>query len=113
MAEAMRRQPTPVLLVIVVAFYAGELVWRERGAKISEVDRRIPAAGLDSSAVEDWTALAAVIVAFLAAGVIACMGYPAVPAATPTSSSALYLSDIALQHGELPAARRAGVFSCR
>ena len=55
------------LLVIIVAFYAGELVWRERAARISDVTDAFP--------LSDWippaaklTALAAVIVIFLTAG---------------------------------------------
>ena len=62
------------LLVIIVAFYAGELVWRERGARISEVT--------DAFALPDWVplmaklaALAAVIVIFLLAGSVECAIY--------------------------------------
>jgi ABC-2 type transport system permease protein len=62
------------LLLIVLGFYAGELVWRERGARVSEV--------VDAFPTPDWipllskvVALAAVIVAFLAAGSLWCMGY--------------------------------------
>ena len=62
------------LLLIVLIFYAGELVWRERGARISEV--------VDAFPMPDWmpllskvTALALVIVVFLAAGSLYCMGY--------------------------------------
>jgi hypothetical protein len=62
------------LLLLVAGFYAGELVWRERGARVSEV--------IDAFPTPDWipllskvTALAAVIVAFLVAGSLLCMGY--------------------------------------
>jgi ABC-type transport system involved in multi-copper enzyme maturation permease subunit len=62
------------LLVIIVAFYAGELVWRERTARISDVTDAFP--------LTDWiplaaklTALAAVIVIFLTAGSIECALY--------------------------------------
>jgi len=62
------------LLVIIVAFYAGELVWRERTARISDVTDAFP--------LTDWiplaaklTALAAVIVIFLAAGSVECALY--------------------------------------
>jgi ABC-type transport system involved in multi-copper enzyme maturation permease subunit len=62
------------LLFIVVAFYAGELVWRERAARISDVTDAFPLA--------DWiplagklTALAAVIVIFLSAGSVECALY--------------------------------------
>ena len=62
------------LLLIVLIFYAGELVWRERGARLSEV--------VDAFPTPDWipllakvTALAVVIVVFLAVGSLYCMGY--------------------------------------
>ncbi len=62
------------LLVIIVAFYAGELVWRERAARISDVTDAFP--------LSDWiplvaklTALAAVIVIFLVAGSVECALY--------------------------------------
>src|SRR6185437_17179114 len=66
MAQNMSESFT-FLLVIIVGFYAGELVWRERGDRISEVT--------DSFPIPDWipllaktTTLAMVIVAFLVAG---------------------------------------------
>ena len=62
------------LLFIIVAFYAGELVWRERAARISDVTDAFP--------LTDWiplasklTALAAVIIIFLAAGSVECAVY--------------------------------------
>ncbi len=62
------------LLWIVVGLYAGELVWRERGARVSEV--------LDAFPTPDWiplisklVALAAVVIVFLAVGALYCMGY--------------------------------------
>jgi ABC-2 type transport system permease protein len=62
------------LLVIVVAFYAGELVWRERGARVAEVSDAFP--------LPDWIpliakllALIAVIVLFLLAGALECVVY--------------------------------------
>jgi ABC-2 type transport system permease protein len=62
------------LLVIIISFYAGELVWRERGARINEVT--------DAFALSDWipllaklAALAAVIFTFLLAGSIECAVY--------------------------------------
>ncbi|HET9834998.1 MAG TPA: M1 family aminopeptidase [Rhodanobacteraceae bacterium] len=73
MAQSMSQSFT-FLLVIVVGFYAGELVWRERGDRISEVTDAFP--------IPDWipllskvTALAIVIIAFLAIGAVFCMGY--------------------------------------
>jgi ABC-2 type transport system permease protein len=73
MIEAMDGSYT-FLLFIIVAFYAGELVWRERAARISDVTDAFP--------LPDWiplaaklTALAAVIVIFLAAGSVECVVY--------------------------------------
>jgi ABC-type transport system involved in multi-copper enzyme maturation permease subunit len=72
MAEVMTGSYT-WLLLLVVFFYAGELVWRERESRVSEV--------VDAFPTPDWVpllskiaALAAVIVVFLAAGTLACMG---------------------------------------
>jgi ABC-2 type transport system permease protein len=60
------------LLFIIVAFYAGELVWRERGARVSEMT--------DAFSLPDWiplaaklVALTAVIIVFLLAGAVECM----------------------------------------
>jgi len=60
------------LLVIIVLFYAGELVWKERGAKIGEVSDAMP--------VPNWVpllakfaTLIAVIVSFQLVGAIAAM----------------------------------------
>jgi ABC-2 type transport system permease protein len=71
MMEAMQGSYS-FLLFIVVAFYAGELVWRERGARVSEMT--------DAFSLPDWiplgaklVAITAVIVVFLAAGALACM----------------------------------------
>ncbi|HSE12987.1 MAG TPA: hypothetical protein VLB69_10165, partial [Rudaea sp.] len=82
------------LLIIVIAFYAGELVWRERGARISEVT--------DAFSLPDFipllsklTALLAVIVVFLAAGAALCAVYQLSRGYTHIEPS-LYLSDIAL-----------------
>jgi ABC-type transport system involved in multi-copper enzyme maturation permease subunit len=82
------------LLVIIIAFYAGELVWRERSARISEVT--------DAFALPDFipllsklTALAAVIVAFLAFGAVVCVAYQLTRGYTAIEPG-LYLSNIAL-----------------
>ncbi len=73
MAQAMSQSYT-FLLLIVLGFYAGELVWRERDGRVSEV--------IDAFPTPDWipllskvAALVAVIVLFLAAGSLFCMGY--------------------------------------
>ncbi|MBO9662765.1 ABC transporter permease subunit [Dokdonella sp.] len=82
------------LLIIIVAFYAGELVWRERSHRISDVTDAFP--------LPDWipllsklTALATVIVAFLAAGAVECVVYQLWRGDTPIEPG-LYLSYIAL-----------------
>ncbi|MDQ3206848.1 MAG: ABC transporter permease subunit [Pseudomonadota bacterium] len=60
------------LLILIVLFYAGELVWKERGAKIHEVTDAMP--------VPNWvpllgkfTALVAVVVSFQALGAVTAM----------------------------------------
>lgn len=93
MMEAMQGSYN-FLLFIVVAFYAGELVWRERSARVSEMT--------DAFSLPDWIPLAAklvaittVIIAFLTAGALECVinqllrGYSQV-------EPGLYLSYIAL-----------------
>ena len=62
------------LLLFVLGFYAGELVWRERDRRVSEV--------IDAFPTPDWIpllskvfALAVVAVLFLAAGSLFCMAY--------------------------------------
>lgn len=61
------------LLVFIVAFYAGDLLWRERDAKLAEVT--------DSSPVPSWVpmlakigAITAVVIVFISVGVLAGMG---------------------------------------
>jgi ABC-2 type transport system permease protein len=60
------------LLIIIVLFYAGELVWKERGAKINEVT--------DATPIPNWvpllakfTTLVVVILAFQLVGAITAM----------------------------------------
>jgi ABC-2 type transport system permease protein len=83
------------LLVIIIAFYAGELVWRERGARVSEMTDAFP--------LSDWipllsklTALAAVIVTFLMIGSLESIGYQLIRGYTHVEPG-LYLSNIALE----------------
>ncbi|HET8819530.1 MAG TPA: ABC transporter permease subunit, partial [Xanthomonadaceae bacterium] len=71
MLQALQ-QSYSFLLVIIVLFYAGELVWKERGAKIDEVTDAMP--------VPDWVpllakccTLVAVVVAFQVAGALAAI----------------------------------------
>jgi ABC-2 type transport system permease protein len=82
------------LLIIIVGFYAGELVWRERSAHISEMT--------DAYSLPDWiplcsklVALTAVIVLFLAAGAIECMVYQLIRGYTHLEPG-LYLSYLGL-----------------
>ena len=63
-----------LFLIIITTFYAGELVWRERGLRVAEAT--------DAYALPDWiplaskmTALAGLIVAFLLAGVLFTVGW--------------------------------------
>jgi len=93
MTEAMDSSYT-FLLMIIVMFYAGELVWRERSGRISEVTDAFP--------LPDWiplasklVALAAVIVLFLLAGAAECVVYQLSRGYTHIEPG-LYLSDIAL-----------------
>lgn len=62
------------LLVIIVAFYAGDVLWRERAARIASVADALP--------VPNWVpllaklgAVTAVVIAFMAIGVLGAMGY--------------------------------------
>ena len=71
MLQALQ-QSYSFLLIIIVLFYAGELVWKERGAKIDEVTDAMP--------VADWVpllakfcALVAVVLAFQLGGALVAM----------------------------------------
>lgn len=62
------------LLIIIVTFYAGDVLWRERDAKLAEVTDSLP--------VPNWVpllsklgAITAVVVAFVVFGVLAAIGY--------------------------------------
>jgi hypothetical protein len=73
MLEAMRGS-YQFLLYLIVAYYAGEVVWRERDARAAEAT--------DASPVPNWLpllaktgALFAVVLAFIAAGVLTTVGY--------------------------------------
>ncbi|MDY6948887.1 MAG: M1 family aminopeptidase, partial [Pseudomonadota bacterium] len=62
------------LLIIIVAFYAGDVLWRERDAKLAEVTDSLP--------LPNWVpllaklgAIAAVVIAFIVFGVLAAMGF--------------------------------------
>lgn len=62
------------LLIIIVAFYAGDVLWRERDARIAAVTDAMP--------VPNWVpvlakfgAITAVVVAFMGFGVLAAIGF--------------------------------------
>jgi len=62
------------LLIIIVTFYAGDVLWRERDARLAEVTDSLP--------VPNWVpllsklgAITAVVIAFVAFGVVAAIGY--------------------------------------
>ncbi len=62
------------LLIVIVAFYAGDVLWRERDAKLAEVT--------DSMPVPNWVpllsklgAITSVVIAFIVFGVLAAIGY--------------------------------------
>ena len=56
MMEAMRGS-YQFLLLLIVAYYAGEVIWRERDARIAEVDRCDAGAELGAAAREDRRAV--------------------------------------------------------
>ena len=63
-----------IFLIIVIAFYAGELVWRERGTGVAEV--------ADAYPTPDWiplaakmTALVGIVLVFHLVGMLFAMGY--------------------------------------
>ena len=83
------------LLYIIVMFYAGELVWRERAQRSAEVSDAFP--------LPDWIALAAklgallaVIAAYLLAGAVLGIGWQLAHGYTHIEPG-LYLSTLALQ----------------
>ncbi len=73
MLDAMRGS-YQFLLVLIVAYYAGEVMWKERDAKLAEVSDAMP--------VPNWvpllaktTAMFAVVLAFMLAGVVASIAF--------------------------------------
>ncbi len=61
------------LLYIIVMFYAGELVWRERQLRLSDVTDALPVPDA-APLFAKFSALVLVVFAFLGAGVLASMG---------------------------------------
>lgn len=83
------------LLILIIGFYAGELVWRERSAKLSELTDTLP--------IPNWVpllakigALLAVIVAFMLVGVLTCCVVQLARGYT-NLQPALYLGGILIQ----------------
>ncbi|HEX4910355.1 MAG TPA: M1 family aminopeptidase, partial [Permianibacter sp.] len=83
------------LLILIVTFYAGELIWKERGAKIGDVTDALP--------VPDWLplsakamALVSVVFTFLATGVAAGICYQLFKGFTDFEFG-LYLSEMLLE----------------
>ncbi len=64
------------LLIIIITFYSGELIWRERSVKLSEIYDAMPAPNWVYLGAKLMAQLA-VVVAFLVAGVLTAMGVQA------------------------------------
>jgi len=82
------------LLIFVVMFYAGELVWRERGVRLDGV--------IDAFPVPNWVPLAAkattivmVVILFFLFGALWCMGYQLIQGHTRLEPM-LYLGGLAI-----------------
>jgi ABC-2 type transport system permease protein len=73
MLEAMRGS-YQFLLVLIVAYYAGEVIWRERDARIAEATDATPVPGW-LPLLAKTAALFAVVLVFMAVGVLASMIY--------------------------------------
>ena len=84
MMEAMQGS-YQFLLVLIVAYYAGEVIWRERDARIAEATDATPVPGWVPLLAKTG-ALFAVVLAFMAIGVLAAIVYQLVAWATRTSS---------------------------
>ena len=83
------------LLILIVTFYAGELIWKERGAKIGDVTDALP--------IPDWLpltakamALISVVFTFLATGIIAGVCFQLFKGFTHIEFG-LYLSEMVLE----------------
>lgn len=83
------------LLVLIVMFYAGELVWRERDLRIDGV--------VDAFPVPNWvpiaakaTALVVIIALFFLFAALWCMGFQLIDGHVPLEPG-LYLSGLAIQ----------------
>jgi len=70
------------LLIIIVTFYAGELIFKERQAKIADVNDTMPVPHW-APLVAKSLALVGVVLAFMVAGVLAAMAIQAVKGGAP------------------------------
>lgn len=93
------------MLIFIVMFYAGELVWKERSAKLGEVTDALP--------VPNWVPLAAkmaslvaVVLAFQAAGALTSMGFQLAKGFTAIEPR-LYAQELLL--GSIPFVLMAGL----
>jgi ABC-type transport system involved in multi-copper enzyme maturation permease subunit len=82
------------LLVVVVLFYAGELVWKERAAKINEVTDAMPLPNR-VPLLAKFATLVAVIASFQALGAVVAIGVQ-LAKGQPRIEPALYLETLAL-----------------
>jgi ABC-2 type transport system permease protein len=73
MLDAMRGS-YQFLLVLIVAYYAGEVIWRERDARISEATDAAPVPGW-VPLLAKTAALFTVVLTFMAIGVLASISY--------------------------------------
>jgi ABC-2 type transport system permease protein len=83
------------LLYLIVAYYAGEVIWRERDARLAEAT--------DASPVPNWVplfakfgALLAVVLIFMAAGVLTTLGFQLAQGYTNVEPG-LYLRGVLLE----------------
>jgi len=72
------------LLIIIVTFYAGELIFKERQVKIADVSDAMPVPGW-VPLLAKCTALVGVIAGYLLVGVITAIGFQLVKGARPWS----------------------------
>ncbi|MFA6985588.1 MAG: ABC transporter permease subunit, partial [Arenimonas sp.] len=83
-----------VMLIFIVMFYAGELVWKERGAKLGEVTDAMPVPNWVPLAAK-MTALVLVVLIFQAMGGLAAVGFQLAKGYT-TLEPALYVRALLL-----------------
>lgn len=82
------------MLVIILIFYAGELIFKERQAKLADVIDAMPAPNWAPLLAKSM-ALIGVIITFLAAGVLAAIGFQLIKGGAPIELS-LYIQGVLL-----------------